>query len=429
MILARASPLRLAGVRGRPAPVTPRAFSSSARDDAAHAAACQRRRQIPLRRPAGCSRYASIALFLSLDALKRRRRSSLGCSLEVDKGWEMPGVAAAACDDDDDERTKKRNTSRFPSSHLLNYPKHSRPPLLLSDLSSSSSSSTRTRATLDGGGGSSDRESENKEEEDEEQEEFTPEPDAAAFANLVVCAACVAALGALTGVDPWATLFPASASASSQALAYGLAASPLYVAFLLSARSLVCEGSVWWAEVEGQGSLSKLPWYRALAWAYAVALADGAAMRGLVLPWLSRLVTSPGGVDIAEIARKAAEAPDEVLLKSTADAAAAGCSPLPPTRSSPPVLGAQSCPSPCPPRGFSRFWPWREARRPRRSRASSRRRGCARGSAPGPNRSSTRSPGSSCSTRRRGSRGWSWWSGPGSTCTGTTRRARTRPRR
>lgn len=72
MILARASPLRLAGpVRS----VKPRVFSSSsaARDDDADAAAAfavarQRRRQI-LRRPAGCSRYALIALFLSLDVL------------------------------------------------------------------------------------------------------------------------------------------------------------------------------------------------------------------------------------------------------------------------------------------------------------------------------------------------------------------------
>ena len=153
---------------------------------------------------------------------------------------------------------------------------------------------------------------------------IAPEPDAAAFANLIVCGACVAALGFLAGVDPWATLFPASATAGATALALGLAASPFHAAFLLLARSLACGGQLWWAEVEGQGALAELPAGRALAWACAVALADGAAMRGLVLPWISRLVTAPAGVDLAQVARRAAALPAvEALLKPAADADAA----------------------------------------------------------------------------------------------------------
>ena len=223
-------------------------------------------------------------------------------------------------------RKKKRRLTHFYlfSSTSSSSPPN-RPPLLPL---SAPSSSTRTRATLDGG--KREGEKGDKNNEGGEEEDSGPEPDAAAFANLVVCAACVTALGALTGVDPWATLFPATdasvtgATTVQQALGYGLAAAPLYVSFLLAARSLVCGGSLWWAEVEGQGALAGLPRLRALAWACAVALADGAAMRGLVLPWLSRLVTAPGGVDVAEVARRAASAPDDVLLKSAADAAAAG---------------------------------------------------------------------------------------------------------
>ena len=381
MVLARAPPVRLAAgpVRVPLTSAVPRAFSSSSSSVSSSSAACDARPRQILRRPAGSSRYV---FFGSPDLSTLTQLSSTLLERTVLPEDPRTCRRRERFFFNDVRKKKKKTAPRFlslssfltlflPSFRplpLLSNDRHRRP--LFPSAASSSSSPTRTRATLDGGGGNNNERkldekgstssssssiggsssSGGKEEEEDEEEEFSPEPDAAAFANLVVLAACVTALGALTGVDPWATLFPASsdpsATPASQALALGLAASPAYALSLLAARSLVCEGSIWWAEVEGQGALSRLSWPRALAWASAVALADGAAMRGLVLPWLTRLVTAPGGDDVAEVARRAAS--DEILLKPAAELAAAGLFASPADALVAAGLGSPAMPFPMP---------------------------------------------------------------------------------
>ena len=117
-----------------------------------------------------------------------------------------------------------------------------------------------------------------------------PEPDAAAFANVVVSVALVSAAGWVVGVDPWSMY---GHGPLAPALLAGVACAPLLTGFYGVVRLAL--GGVWWSELEGQGALATLSPPRVAAWSAAVALADGALVRGLVLALLSSTLTRPGG--------------------------------------------------------------------------------------------------------------------------------------
>ena len=117
-----------------------------------------------------------------------------------------------------------------------------------------------------------------------------PEPDAAAFANVVVSVALVSAAGWVAGVDPWSMY---GHGPLAPALLAGVACAPLLTGFYGVVRLAL--GGVWWSELEGQGALATLSPPRSAAWSAAVALADGALVRGLVPALLSSTLTRPGG--------------------------------------------------------------------------------------------------------------------------------------